>query len=234
MFKCRLTTILLTLTALASGSITMANAQDKPPLLVEPTAQEYGQMSPPPPQPGAVPLVPRGQVLPPPVSPGMAPPPPLGQKIAPLPPPRMQQQKLDNAPIAVATVKEAKMHFSAGKIWSITAPRGEEELKAAVLYDKMAVAILHFNQTDGSLLPLGVRPAVYGVTSSIGEIKRNLPEIVRNLVVLQGAEYREPESSWIVPLAYHGMIVAHIKVYADGIHIVPDYPANQEMQTYGR
>jgi len=136
--------------------------------------------------------------------------------------------------IAVAAVKKAKMYFSAGKVWSITAPRGEVELKATVLYDETVVAILHFNQTDGSLLPLGVRPAVYGTTSSIDEIKRNLPEIVRKLVVLQGAEYREPESSWIVPLAYHDMIVAHIKVYAGGIHIVPDYPANREMRTYGR
>jgi len=49
-----------------------------------------------------------------------------------------------------------------------------------------------------------------------------------------GAEYRQPEYSWAIPLAYNGKIVAHVRVYHDAIHVVPDYPATQEMQTYGQ
>jgi len=53
------------------------------------------------------------------------------------------------------------------------------------------------------------------------------------LKVLNGAEYRDPERSWLVPLSYNSRIVAHMKVYYDGVHIVPDYPANQEMRVHG-
>jgi hypothetical protein len=44
----------------------------------------------------------------------------------------------------------------------------------------------------------------------------------------------EPEASWVFPVALGNTIVAHLKVYYDGVHIVPDYPANQEMAYYGQ
>ncbi len=134
----------------------------------------------------------------------------------------------------MATAKKAKVYLTPGKIWTTVGPRGEIEIKAAILYDGTAVAVLHFSPVDGSLLPLGVHPIVNSSSVQIENIKNNLPSIVNALEVLNGAEYREPENSWVVPLAYKGMIVAHLKIYADGIHIVPDYPANQEMQLYGK
>jgi hypothetical protein len=116
----------------------------------------------------------------------------------------------------------------------MTAPRGEVEVKAAITYDGTAVAVLRFNPQDGALLPLGVHPRAFGVNPPLETIKRTLPSIVSSLEVLNGAEYREPENAWVVPLAHEGMIVAHLKIYADGIHVVPDYPANQEMRAYGK
>ncbi len=113
-------------------------------------------------------------------------------------------------------------------------PRGETEVKAAITYDGVAVAVLRFNPADGKILPEGMPPTFYGTNFQIENIRSQLPAIIEKLEVLNGAEYREPENAWAVPLAYNGMIVAHLKVYTDGIHIVPDYPANQEMQTYGR
>jgi len=141
---------------------------------------------------------------------------------------------LNKALLAVETARKAKSYLTAGKIWTKIGPRGETEVKAAILYEGTAVGVLHFNPINGSLLPLGVHPIVSGTVAQIENIRSNLPAIVRALEVLNGAEYREPESVWVVPLAYRGMIVAHLKVYVDGIHIVPDYPANQEMQLYGR
>ena len=113
-------------------------------------------------------------------------------------------------------------------------PRGEIEVKAAILYEGTAVAVLHFNPSDASLLPLGVRFTTTEAAPQLEKIKSDLPTIISQLELLNGAEYREPENVWVVPLAYEGMIVAHLKIYADGIHIVPDYPANQEMQVYGQ
>jgi hypothetical protein len=161
--------------------------------------------------------------------------------VSPPPPPQpgrpltgIQQDIINNALLAVATAEKAKAYLLAGEVWSMTAPRGEVEVKAAIVYEGTAVAVLHFNPSDNSLLPVGVRPAAIGVPTQIENIKRNLPAIVSGLEILNGAEYREPENAWIVPLAYKNMIVAHLKIHADGIHIVPDYPANQEIRAYNR
>ena len=226
-FRSRVRVAILILTLLIGGII-MANAQEKPPLLKAPSGPGYGQTPPPPPA---------GNVPPPPPGSGMAPPPPPVKQIPPLPDrplSRIQQNLAENAMIAVATARKVQSYLTPGNVWVMTAPRGELEVKAAIIYDGMAVAVLHFNPQDGALLPLGLHPRVFDVIPPLETIKRTLPSIVKGLEVLNGAEYREPENAWIVPLAYKGMIVAHLKIYADGIHIVPDYPANQEMRVYGK
>ena len=43
-----------------------------------------------------------------------------------------------------------------------------------------------------------------------------------------------PEACWLFPVALGDTIVAHVKVYYDGIHIVQDYAGNQEMMFYGQ
>ena len=243
------------LTALITiGGITMVNAQEKPPLLYSPASSLHGEIptppggeAPPPPPEGTLPPPlpsqvpppppppPLGQVPPPPPVEGMAPPPP------PPPPPRAPGREtaaleiLKIAPRAVDTARKAKAYIHAGKVWSFIAPRGESQIKAALLYEGATVALLRFNPVDGSLLPLGFEPRGYPVTQpTLEKIRRNLPEIVGELKVLDGVEYAEPENAWVVPLAFHGMIVAHLKVYADGIHIVPDIPAERESRMYGR
>ncbi len=197
---------------LITGGIAMTKPQEKPPLLNTQSSTVYGQP------------MPMRQPVPPP--PGQAAPPPqIGG------PSKIQ---LSNASLAVATAKKAKSYLTAGKVWAVIGPRGETDIKAAILYDGTAVAVLHFNPEDGSILPLGVHPIVGMTTDQIENIKKEVPAIVEGLEVLDGAEYREPENAWVVPLAYKNMIIAHLKIYVDGIHIIPDYPANQEMQLYGR
>ncbi len=217
------------------GGFNMALAQGKPPLLNNPANTNLVQPPPPPINQAPPPPPPQGQITPPP-PPGQTAPPPPGNRAA-SPPPTvnpMSSIPTSNATLAVATAKKAKEFLTAGKIWTMTGPRGETDIKAAITYEGIAVAVLHFNPTDGSLLPLGFHPLTSGATVKLETIKSSLPGIIRSLEVLNGAEYREPESVWVVPLAYKGMIVAHLKVYVDGIHIVPDYPANQEMKAYGR
>ncbi|WDN88001.1 hypothetical protein BuS5_00969 [Desulfosarcina sp. BuS5] len=234
MNKSRQIVILLALFLI--GGITMVNAQDKPPLLDRPTVSGYGHtLVPPPPPPGQVPPPPpQGVVQSPPPAPGLTPPPP--------PPPQpgspstgVYQDIINNASLAVATAQKAKAYLSAGKVWSMTGLRGEVEVKAAIVYDGTAVAVLHFNPSSGSILPLGIHVVETGVSPQIIEnIKRNIATIVSSLKILNGAEYRAPESAWYIPLASKNMIVAHLKIYTNGIHIIPDYPANQEMQAYGK
>ena len=225
MNKSRQIVILLALFLI--GGITMVNAQDKPPLLDRPTVSGYGHTLVPPPPP------PQRVVQSPPPAPGMTPPPPPLQPGTPST--GVSQDIINNASLAVATAQKAKAYLSAGKVWSMTGPRGEVEVKAAIVYDGTAVAVLHFNPSSGSILPLGIDVIETGVSPQLIEnIKRKLPTIVSSLKILNGAEFRAPESAWCIPLAYKNMIVAHLKIYSDGIHIIPDYPANQEMQAYGK
>ena len=204
-------TVLLVL--IITGGIAMTKPQEKPPLLNSQTSTVYGQP------------MPMRQPVPPPPPGQAAPPPQIGS---------LSKIQLSNASLAVATAKKAKSYLTAGKVWAVIGPRGETDIKAAILYDGTAVAVLHFNPEDGSILLLGVHPIVGMTTDQIENIKKEVPAIVEGLEVLDGAEYREPENAWVVPLAYKNMIIAHLKIYVDGIHIIPDYPANQEMQLYGR
>ncbi|MCD6560804.1 MAG: hypothetical protein J7L16_03475 [Deltaproteobacteria bacterium] len=54
-------------------------------------------------------------------------------------------------------------------------PRGEVEVKAAIIYDGIAVAVLHFNPSDGLLLPFGISPVETGVSPQVIESVKPQP-----------------------------------------------------------
>jgi len=95
-------------------------------------------------------------------------------------------------------------------------------------------AVLHFNPLDGSVLPFGIHTSIYQNTHQIQAVKARLTTVIHELKILPVAEFREPEACWVFPVALGNTIVAYLKVYYDGIHIVPDYPANQKMTYYGQ
>ncbi len=199
----------------------MAEQSTVPPLLVQ---QPVAQPLPPgvspvgPPAPGTPPGPP---VPPPPPGPG------IGQTIP-------VQTLLNNLSTAVTTVQKIGSQLTPGKVWTTQGPTGEIEIKAGILYQGSVVAVLHFSPLDGSVLPLGIHPRIYQNTCQIQAVKARLTTIIHELKILPAAEFREPEVSWAFPIALGSTIVAHLKVYYDGIHIVPDYPANQEMRYYGQ
>ena len=65
-------------------------------------------------------------------------------------------------------------------------------------------------------------------------VKREFSSVVGTLRVLNGAEYREREAVWAIPIASRGAIVAHLKVSRDGTRVMPNYPEEQEMRAYGQ
>jgi len=246
---------------LIMGGIAMAQAKNSnlaPPLLTDknlrnsapnppvntpvPPPTSPNVATPPPPNaPRAPTSLPNGMPVPPPATPASLQGPPVPP--APAGPPRPATAQapniplafLQNAPKAVSTAKAARPYFAPGKVWAIRAPGGEVILKAAIVYKGIAVGVLEFNPVDGTLLPTGYHPRIYTKDiSGFNIVKKSLPEIISKIEVLDGAEFIEPEASWVVPLAVNGMIVSHIKVYYDGIHVVPDFPTNQEMEAYGK
>ncbi len=210
----------------------MAEQNTVPPLLVQQPAAQ-------PPPPGVLPSAPPAPGTPPgppapgtPPGPPVAPPPPgpgIGQAIP-------EQTLLNNLPTAVTTVQKIGSQLIPGKVWTMRGPTGEVEVKAGILYQGSVVAVLHFNPVDGSVFPIGIHTRTYQNqnTNQLQAIKTRLTTVIHGLKILPVAEFMEPEASWCFPVAFGNKIVAHLKVYYDGIHIVPDYPANQEMTYYGQ
>ena len=133
---------------------------------------------------------------------------------------------------AIATAKSLKSYLRAGRVWISHAPRGEIEVKGAVLYQNAVVMVIHFDPATGEVLPRGYHPFLSTTQIPLEKIQKKLEEIIPYLEVLNGAEYREPELCWAIPVSYKGKIVGHIKIYYDGIRVVPDFKAQEEMQYY--
>jgi hypothetical protein len=189
------------------------------------------------------PLMIRQNAVPPvpPPAPGDVPPPPPGNQ--PLPPgpagipvvSTIPAQSLMAAlPQAVATTEKLSKLLTAGRVWYNRAPGGEVEVKGAILYQGEVVAVLHFDPADGNVLPLGINPHVMQNNTGINTIKTNLSSAVARLKIVPAAEYMEPEACWSFPVTLGDVIVTHIKVYYDGVHVMEDYVANQEMSFYGQ
>jgi hypothetical protein len=135
----------------------------------------------------------------------------------------------ENAVKAIATARSHVGQLQAGQLWNHQAPRGELEIKGALLLDDIPVAGVRFSPDNGSVLPKGLHPIGGHNPAALAEAQRHLAQIASNLSVLEGAEFREPESCWAVPLAYAGRIIADLKISADGSTIVPDRKIQEEL-----
>lgn len=135
----------------------------------------------------------------------------------------------ENAIRAAATAKAALPTFQPGRVWNHTAPKGESEIKGALNHNQEPVIMLRFSPVDGSLLPKGLHGLNQSTPETIAIVEKKLKEIAVALVVLDGAEFREPECCWALPIAHQGRIVAHLKVSADGTTIQPDRKALEEL-----
>ncbi len=195
------------------GGFAMNTQAQSPPLLRQPPSDLSNlQAPPPPPGPGAPP------------PPGAAPPPP--------PPPAATFPPgfLQNALKAVQAATSAKALLVPGKVWVSRAPGGELIIKAALMYKNVPVGALEFDPSTGEVLPRGYHPWIFEQKVSLDQIRAKLRELIPKLSALNGAEFHKPEACWVIPLAIDGKIVSKIKVFYDGIHIVPDYPLQSELQ----
>lgn len=128
----------------------------------------------------------------------------------------------EHAAKAVETGKASIASLTPGRVWTHRAPRGEFEIKGCLMYEKKPVAVLNFNPADGSLLPKGLHGLSDAQPGVIEKVSESLPSLKAELSILEGAEFREPEFCWAIPLAHQGRIVGHLKVSADGTQLVAD------------
>ncbi len=147
-------------------------------------------------------------------------------------PPERPFNTPENAMRSVATGKDCLALLVPGKVWYHRAPRGELDIKGALLLNELPVIVLHFNPVDGSLLPVGLHFFTEGGKEMLTQVESKLSGLVQNISVLDGAEFREPEFCWVVPVVHQGRIVAHLKVSSDGGNILPDKKAQDELYLF--
>ncbi len=120
---------------------------------------------------------------------------------------------------AIQAVGEARKYFSVGPI--LRGPMGGP-VDVAILYNGVPVDIMHYDPYRRAPSPKG-RPVHYHGPVDEALVREDLRRVLGELTVLLGAEYREPEQAWVVPLAWRNLIVLHARVSWDGGSIKPDY-----------
>jgi hypothetical protein len=138
----------------------------------------------------------------------------------------------ENATKAVSTGRACIGSLSAGKIWTKQTPHKALEVNGALLLNGDIVLVLHFSADDASILPKGLHSLSQPSPEVLSLAEASLKEIPPKITVLDGAEFREPESCWTIPVAYQGRIVGHIKVSSDGSKILPDRKAIEDLQKF--
>ncbi len=205
------------LTAQPVSAQTSPPPQQMPPLLLQ-------QPAPPAPLPVNVPA---------PAAPGLIPPAPPAPGI-PIVCAIPVAKLLGNLQGAIATARRLNRLMRPGKVWVSRGPSGELEMKAGILYQGIAIGVLRINPENGSILPLGIMPFRPEAAAGVQSVKAALLPIFKRLKILPYAEFVEAESCWSFPLVLDGSIVARVKIYFDGVHVMQDAVANREMLFYGR
>ena len=150
-------------------------------------------------------------------------------KIVPVP----SKIEFSNIDKVVENAEIVKEYLKPGDVWVTKTPAGEVLIKGALIYQDNVVGVVEFNPVDGQILPQGYHPRyVTELKVPLDEIRQRLNQLISQFKIVKAVEYRERESCWEVPLMYNNMIVSHIRIYYDGVHVLPDYPASEEMRSY--
>lgn len=143
-----------------------------------------------------------------------------------------QQLSEELARRAIEAVKAALPYVVAGPPLIHRGPAGELHVDVPLMYHGFALDRIHCDPVAKTPSPKG-RPAhVYGVEVRREEVVEVMQRVVRELRVVEAAEFRDPEDAWMVPLAWRLYIVAHVKVSYEGSELVPDYGLTEEVRRY--
>ncbi|WP_457741421.1 hypothetical protein [Thermococcus sp.] len=133
--------------------------------------------------------------------------------------------KPEDAKKAIELVKQALPFFRAGE--PIVHP---DHVDVPVLYLDFAIDRVHYDSRTGNPSPKGAPP--HCEPSPEGASER-INEVLKESHVLEGAEFREPEDCWVVPVAWKSFIILHVRVSADAKELIPDYHLTEEVRRHG-
>ena len=146
------------------------------------------------------------------------------------------------APVAVKTADATLAGLTAGQVWARTAPRGEQEVRASLVFNGKEVACLDFDPATGSLRARGegrplppVPPAPAPATpANLDPVKTKLADILKGLSIGQGAEIMPREGFWKVPLIFQNRVVGELHVSGDGTKVMEDFAAARDAAIFAR
>lgn len=133
---------------------------------------------------------------------------------------------------AIEAVKAALPYVVAGPPLIHRGPAGELHVDVPLMYHGFALDRIHYDPVAKTPSPKGRPVHVYGVEVRREEVVEVMQRVVRELRVVEAAEFRDPEDAWVVPLAWRLYIVAHVKVGYEGSELVPDYGLTEEVRRY--
>lgn len=133
---------------------------------------------------------------------------------------------------AVETVKAAMPLLTAGTPLIKRGLRGEVHVDVPVTYMNFAVDRIHYDPYLKAPSPKGRPAKAWDVDVEPREVQRIVEEVLKEAQVIQGAEYRESEDAWAVPVVWKGLIIMHVRVSYDGEQIVPDHALTEELRRH--
>lgn len=143
-----------------------------------------------------------------------------------------QQLSEELARRAIEAVKAALPYVVAGPPLIHRGPAGELHVDVPLMYHGFALDRIHYDPVAKTPSPKGRPVHVYGVEVRREEVVEVMQRVMRELRVVEAAEFRDPEDAWAVPLTWRLYIVAHVKVSYEGTELVPDYGLTEEVRRY--
>ncbi len=139
---------------------------------------------------------------------------------------------LDNAFRAVETVRAALEYIVVGPPIVHRGPTGDVHVDVPLMYHDFALDHVHFDPVMRCPSPKGRPARAWGVEVDADFVRKVMEEVLKEIRVIDAAEFREPEDAWVVPLAWKHVIIAHIRVSSDGEELIPDYGLTEEVRRH--
>ncbi len=133
---------------------------------------------------------------------------------------------------AVEAVKAALPVFTVGVPLIRRGPIGEVHVDVPIMYMNFAIDRIHYDPYSKAPSPKGRPVRAWRVDIDPQEVQRIVESALKEVHVVEAAEFREPENAWAVPVVWNRLIIMHVKVSYDGRELIPDYGLTEEVRRY--
>ncbi len=133
---------------------------------------------------------------------------------------------------AINTVVNAKEYFYSGPPLIRVDPHSTKHIDIPLMYHNYALDIIHWDPINMIPSPKGRPSFLLKAEINQKEIQEHVNNLIKDIKVVEAAEFRLPENSWVIPLSWKCLIIAHIKVDYYGLSIIPDYRLTEEIKRY--